>query len=190
MACGATGAVEGFPERGTASRAPYDAALGISELPLDQIQVPHIQAAFRHWEERRGDRAMPTPGDIDIRALDLGLGFTGLIEAAGDPPRFRYRLFGSLMATAQGSDYTGQIVESIKPEAYARMIERSYAEAVRRAEPIYHHLHFEREGMRRAYFRLLLPLGEDGPRVTLLWATTHYYAEYRRDRGGAWRLQT
>lgn len=182
MACDTSSSVRGFPERPSRSRAPYDSDLGIQELPLEQIQVPHIQAAYRHWQERRGQRRMPALADIDIASADAALGFTGLIEVAGEPATYRHRLFGSLMATAQGGDYTGLLVNAIRPEGYARMLERSYAGAVRRAEPIYHHIHFERDSVRRAYFRLMLPLSEDGTQVTLIWATTHYYSEYQRDR--------
>lgn len=85
----------------------------------NRIEDPEFRRLFQYWEDKR--RGRPAAHREDIDPVDLGplLGDILLIETAGDPPRFRFRLHGTRLAEKSGRDLTGCYVEDM-PQAENR----------------------------------------------------------------------
>lgn len=164
---------------------PCGLQFGIKELPLDAIAMPGLRASLEHWQAARGDRPLPARGEVSPQSIRAALGYIGLVDVlreGGHPDGavidFRFRLFGTGMAEAQGADYTGCRVSSVQPAPYAALLRQSYMAVVTERAPKYHHIFFTHEDRRRFYFRLTMPLADDHAHPNLLWAVTHYHDEY------------
>lgn len=76
------------------------------------------QALLQLWELKRRGRAVPDRADIDVFDLRGYLPRIIIYDAAGDPPRFRFRLYGTLVSHYSGRDPTGRFLDEImSPEA-------------------------------------------------------------------------
>jgi hypothetical protein len=72
---------------------------------------PQTQAVYRYWQEKRGDRLMPSRADIDPAELPAEvLPGVCLVEVVPDARRFVYRLVGTLDVQVRGNDPTGKSV--------------------------------------------------------------------------------
>lgn len=159
---------------------PVPIAFATEELPLAEIREPVFLACLRHWEEARGPRRMPARRDVHPESIRAAVGYVGLIDVKRDGPRldFRYRMFGTLMADALGSDFTNRDIDQVEPAPYAAMVRRSYEETVAAGRPKFHRVRFTHNDRQRVYSRLLLPLADDGETPDRLWATTHAYEQF------------
>ena len=69
---------------------------------------PDVLAVCRYWEEKRGDRMMPSRADIDPLELKRYLPGIILIDVVADRRRYVYRLVGTREVAMRGKDPTGQ----------------------------------------------------------------------------------
>lgn len=145
------------------------------ELPLLALDVPHMRTCLHQWDRARHGR--PTASEREAKPLSIAdaAGFTGLIDVVPAPLDFRFRYFGSQMATGQGIDYTGHLVSEVRPPGYAAAIRVGYEVVLRDRRPVFEHVRFNDEARKRSYFRLLMPLSDCGDAVNTIWAVTHYY---------------
>ena len=79
---------------------------------------------------------MPRRADILPEDIATALGWVNLLEVRDTPPRFRFRLVGSMIAEVQGRDYTNCTIDDIAPSEYRTAIVKTYKEAVAAAAPI------------------------------------------------------
>lgn len=149
-------------------------------LPLLSLDVPHMQAILRQWDQARAHLLMPSERRAGPAAVPSARGTSALIDVLRDPLDFRYRTFDAGLVAGQGEDYTGRPVSAVKPPAYAAFLRQSYEEAIAERAPALHHFRVLVPAHECRYFRLLLPLSETGSDVDAIWAVTHYY-------GGAWQ---
>ena len=94
-----------------------------------------------------------------------------LLDVVGDPPRFRFRLFGTGLVAAYGQDLTGKFADEIDVggkvprEVLARVtkVVRECCISVGRSQ-------YTKKGDRRRleYELILLPLSEDGETVNMV----------------------
>ena len=150
------------------------------ELPLLVLDVPHMRACLDRWDQTRHGRWAPSEREADPLSVTMAVGSTGLIDVVQMPLDFRFRYFGPVMATGQGLDYTGHLVSEIKPAGYAATIRSGYEKVLSERRPRFEHIVFNDDLRKRSYFRLLMPLSEDGLKILSIWAVTHYYQ-------GPWR---
>lgn len=160
--------------------APVPIAFDTEELPLSEMRLPIFQECLRHWTDARGAKLLPSRRYIRPESIRTAIGYIGIIDVLRDHGRldFRYRMFGTLMADALGSDFTGRMIDQIEPAPYAAMMRRSYEETVAAQAPKFHRVRFTHDDRQRVYSRLLLPLAEDGVSPDRLWATTHAYEQF------------
>lgn len=90
----------------------------------DDIRHPNLVRLYRHWDEVRRGRAMPSRADVDPLELPELLGNLLLIDVLREPLRFRYRLIGSKLTERVKRDMTGKYFDEV-PEPLYR--ERLYA---------------------------------------------------------------
>jgi hypothetical protein len=81
-------------------------------LEVDPREFAHPTLAFlrAYWDEKRGDRAMPSRADIRPSELKEHLGWVTLVEVLQDFSDFRYRLIGTLVTQYYLEDTTGKTV--------------------------------------------------------------------------------
>ena len=122
-----------------------------------------------YWDAKRDGRFAPRRADIDPADLKPLLPRIMLADVTSrDPLDFRYRLSGTAINTILSSEQTGKRPCDLTPPAYGAMIHEHYCLAVRRREPLFHMLMLDTSKRALNYTRLLLPLSEDGERVTML----------------------
>lgn len=85
---------------------------------IDPRELTHPTLAFlrRYWDEKRGQRSMPSRRDIHPPELKEHLGWILMIEVFPDLSDFRYKLIGTLITQYFLTDATGKTVS----EAFAR----------------------------------------------------------------------
>jgi len=71
---------------------------------------PVLDFFLRYWNEKRGDRAMPSRAAIDMREIKEHLGWICLLDALPGFADFRYRLVGSRITDYFLGDGTGKTV--------------------------------------------------------------------------------
>lgn len=82
---------------------------------------PELKSLTALWHEKRGDRIAPDRTAFDPLSLREYLSRIIIYEVVGTPPqhRFRFRLYGTLVAEYSGRDVTGQMLDEVMPpEAY------------------------------------------------------------------------
>lgn len=170
---------------------PLDDALAASSHPrivtMDFLAVcsRRIHRCWSYWNQQRGDRLMPTRGDIDpVEIADL-LPYIVLTEVLNDPPYLVYRLVGTKQVAMRGRDPTGQPVRdnhlghhiAFSPDE----IILNYRIAIERRQPVYDYYPLTGPdggdtsfdaGPVKETGTLLLPLSPDGEQVNLVLCCT------------------
>jgi hypothetical protein len=79
---------------------------------VNPATLEHPTLAFLHayWNEKRGDRAMPTRADLRASDLKVHLGWVILMDVLPGARDFRYRLIGTLVTQYWLQDSTGKTV--------------------------------------------------------------------------------
>lgn len=94
----------------------------------DTDWLPALRRLVGYWAGKRGDAAIPRRADIDPVDIPTVLPDLWMIDVVGSPPRFRYRLVGTRIATRVDHDPTGKWVE----EAFPRFGESGHQQAAAR----------------------------------------------------------
>ncbi len=125
-----------------------------------------IRFVLDHWQQLRGAGKAPAVASLDPVALRPALGYVMLVDPVGDGLDFRYRLYGSLIATVSGIDLTGRLVS--QHHASPHVVDLSFAgylAVYRRPEPLYTFRRPARAEFTRAWERIVLPLVDERGRV-------------------------
>lgn len=128
-----------------------------------------------YWEAKRRGRPMPSRADIDPLELRRFLPGIILIDVVDDERRYVYRLVGTREVAMRGKDPTGQ---SMIEGFFAATLEAALAipdKVVATKAPFFLHRDFTAPDGRLGYEDLImLPLSEDGARVTMIIGYTHH----------------
>lgn len=123
------------------------------------------------WEGRRRDGAIPAEADFNPAELTAWLPWIVLLDVLNDPPDFRYRRTGHMIIATTGIDMSGRKLSEmdVPPEVLRRFM-AEHAAVVETGKPRYdlHRMVNPKRGEPLAYERLLLPLSDDGTKVTSL----------------------
>jgi hypothetical protein len=137
--------------------------------PLDSLDTPQHRFLLRYWDDLRGTRAWPLVDEIDAIELRSALGYVNLLEAVEDGRDFRYRVFGSVIASVSGFDLTGQLTST--PYASPYIVEFGVAafRAARQRGEVLSTQHGPPATVYTAsWHRLVLPFGDEHGEVTRL----------------------
>jgi len=66
-----------------------------------------------YWLSKKGSRNAPPRSAIRHDEIVNLLPTIALLDVVGEPPRFRFRLFGTRLVAAYGQDLTGKFVDEI-----------------------------------------------------------------------------
>jgi hypothetical protein len=155
-----------------ANSMPRDAAefgLGLSDF------APDIAAFYAYWNGKRRDHVMPARADIDPLEMVPFLPGIVLIDVVPDARRFIYRLVGTREVAMRGRDPTGKSVAEGFYGASAEASMASYQDVVDRRAPRLERREFTTPDGRYGREQvILLPLSDDGTRVTMIVVYTHH----------------
>jgi hypothetical protein len=129
-----------------------------------------ISAVYRLWEERRGGRAAPSPTDMDVFALPRSaVSHVVTVDVIDGGARFRFRVIGSRVVIASGTDFTGRYVDEALSGWMRDTVVEQYRAVVSACRPGYAMAEFGRDGWQPTKNRrLALPLSSDGETVDRL----------------------
>ena len=161
------------------------------ELPLERLDRPRLKLVLEHWQALRGAREMPSRRDIDPLELKGALGIVMILRYEPDHDDFRFSLFGTEIASSQRADFTNKLAGQLEPKPFAELVVKSYRQVRATHRPFYGRFSLAQDRELVSYYRLVLPLGEDGSHVdALLVASDHEKAFWQtlydeeRQRGG------
>jgi hypothetical protein len=137
----------------------------MSETTPFQDADSRLHKVFDYWQQKRGAREMPARRDIDPTELVSVLPHLMLVDVEKGP-RFRYRLFGTAVAEAFGSDPTNRYIDEVMVGAYKAFLLGLYNDLLVSKKPVYSTSIYggHREGQLWTQ-RLMLPLSSDGTNV-------------------------
>ena len=155
-----------------AAAAPGGAVLAVNEATGRQgrPETEDLRRLLQYWDVQRGDRAFPRRQDIDPLDFWTMVDRVSLVEVHEGPRRYRLRLVGGFWNRLVGFEATGMWLENwphanqrkLTEESYAKLIDGRVPRFVRRNTVVdYQSLNYE---------IVLLPLSEDGSRISMIMA--------------------
>lgn len=98
-------------------------------VEVDRLTSRRVEEFHRYWRDKCADGTLPTRAAIDPVEIPRLLPYLVIAEIEREPMRVRYRLVGTRVAEANGSDYTNRYldecnfaVEPLLDESYRRLI--------------------------------------------------------------------
>lgn len=139
----------------------------ISELSANtagDIVHPKLRQLFEYWDGKRAGAPWPPRAAIEPLELKDLLGHIVIVDVVQQPepglmPRFRYRLFGTIVAHRMGFDMTGKWIDEWPAPEYRDYLNRSYAEVYAAARPFRRLRRLVKDDRKLDYESLMLPLG-------------------------------
>jgi hypothetical protein len=141
---------------------------GVQAVELDLAAVPYadLGRVFAYWNMKRRHRFAPPKKAMDPVDLVEVLPRVMLVDVEHEPLDFRYRLAGTGICDTHRTEPTGTRPRDLEPPSYGALIHQHYCQVVAKPEPTLHLIVLDTFDRSRAYARLLLPLSDDGARVT------------------------
>jgi hypothetical protein len=142
----------------------------------DSIEHPDLRTLYDYWNERRRGRRWPSRADINPLELKFALGNLSLIDVSRtSPPRFTFRLVGTLFSQRIGQDLTGKTVDDIPDPVYRAEITKAYRRMIEAGEPSVSLGERDFDGEARRFETLRLPLSEDGQSINMVLICALYF---------------
>jgi hypothetical protein len=133
------------------------------------IRAKELQQLFDYWQRKRRDRMAPARADIVPTEIRLLLPRVFIVEIVGSPPRFRFRLAGTLVVDRFGEEITGRFLDELDLDERDREIVADYLKTAETRAPVCSRWSYvKHDGTPLRYERLLLPLSSDGRTVDMI----------------------
>ncbi len=136
---------------------------------MDEIAHPKLRRLYEYWIEKRGERTMPARVDIDPLDIIYIVGNVILVDVIdSDPLRFHIRLHGTNLAERVGYELTGKMLDEMPDNDFQALAQQSFTWVTTNAQPLRSHRDRIIDGRFVRYETVIMPLSEDGERVTRL----------------------
>jgi hypothetical protein len=152
---------------------------------IEEISAPNHKSLidlYAYWLAKRGSRIGPSRSAIRPEELALLLPNLALVDVVGDPPRFRFRLFGTNLAQGYGQDLTGKFLDQIDLGSVSlkKNVINFCIRIVRERRPQVVRVRFikQTDGRSLDYERIGLPLSEDGKAVSMILCAFAFDKEF------------
>lgn len=133
-----------------------------------------------YWEQKRGDRAMPSRAEIEPADLAALLPNLQLIDVVDGGQRFRYRLVGTAIVTAFGREYTGKWLDELFPSERGKFAEEVYQLTCNERLPVFARSTYVTATDRELVAnRVCMPLSPDGRSVTMIMGVLNFESSMR-----------
>jgi len=140
-----------------------------------------LKDLYAYWLSKKGASPAPPRSAIKPEEMVPLLPNIALADVIGEPPRFRFRVFGTRLVDAYGQDLTGKFTDEIDlgsaalttdiMAACTKMVRECRAQVVR--------VQFEKhDGRHLEYERIGLPLSDDGVSVNMLLCAFAFEREF------------
>ncbi len=127
---------------------------------LDRLGDPRHRQFYDYWNGKRAGRSMPRRRDID--PIDIPQLLLNIMIAEVVGSRFRFRLIGSAIVEAFGTNSTGKFLDEICSGGYRDFITGVYRTVCAEKRPVFAESEFATsKGYSITARRLFLPLSED-----------------------------
>jgi hypothetical protein len=129
-----------------------------------------LKEVYAYWLTKRGSRIAPPSSALRSEKLTLLLPNITLLDAVGDPPRFRFRVCGTNLSVAYGEDLTGKFLDEIDLGSGSAGIIGLSIKVVKECRPQVARVRYtkQRDGRTLEYERIALPVSDDGQAVNML----------------------
>ena len=134
----------------------------------DTPRHPDLQRLLDYWNGKRGARAFPQRADLDPVDLSFMLNRIALTEVHEGERRFRLRLVGSWWAALTGFELTGTWADDWPQANLRKLTMDTYDRVIARRGPLLAARNAWVDERKLSYEILLLPLSEDGARVSMI----------------------
>lgn len=136
-----------------------------------RIAHPLLRQLYDFWLDRRGDKIAMLRSDLDPVAIPKLLPNLILSDVGDEGRSIRYRLVGTNIVQAHGSDYTGLTIEQLTSGSTLEFTRKLYGAVVGVGLPVYSEGSFRWDGKEfRWTKRLHLPLTRDGLAINMVLA--------------------
>lgn len=139
-----------------------------SSLVASEITNADLRRLYSIWDEKRGSRRFPAPGEITPRDMLFMLERIALVEVKREPVRYYWRVVGGWWRDHFGFEGTGKYVDEWPSEAQRNMLLESYEVLVETGGPCRHVRNQIVDGQTLIYEAVLLPLGDDNNLSTFI----------------------
>jgi hypothetical protein len=158
---------------------PIPARFIRSVTPTQISDYPALAALLTLWERKRRGRLAPQRRDFTAEDLHLWFGNLMVIDVVEGGQDFRYRVYGTDIATAYGHDMTNRLASEF-PAPVAEFVLSNYREIVTDMRPMFCEHTPPLEVSVYSWQRLILPLSEDGASVSQILVAI-YPSQARHD---------
>lgn len=139
-----------------------------SSLIATEITNADLKRLYTIWDDMRGSRRFPAPGEITPRDMLFMLERIALVEVKRAPVRFYWRVVGGWWLDHFGFEGTGKYVDEWPSEVQRNMLLESYRAVVETEGPCRHVRNQIVDGQTLVYEAILLPLGDDNKLSTFI----------------------
>jgi hypothetical protein len=132
---------------------------------------PLVQEAWNYWNQKRGDRRMPSRKDIDPVEIPCLLSSTALVDVLRDPLDFRFRLLGTAIDNITSRNLRGIRFSEVPYLTEGNKGWADYAYVANTGQPLTTDRPYI--GKNKLVMRLtdsLFPLSDDGETVNMVWS--------------------
>ena len=150
-------------------------------IARDDLRSGMLRRLVDHWQVLRGDRSLPSRGDLRPEEMGFAVGRMMLVDifwpsavTETSDPTFRFRLVGAQIETTGHRGLTGRWAHELQPEFYRNAVLGAYRDAATSAQPSIRRIHYAAEGAEMRYERVVLPLADQGTAPQALLVGTEW----------------
>ncbi len=137
--------------------------------PFAHVEHRSLRRLIAYWLDKRGARAMPALADVDPVEIPWALGRIWLCDYLAESGRFRYRLAGEFINSFWGRNIAGKHLDEILPSDRLKAVTKKVRTVRERPAIVHDRVSLSlAEEISKSGERLILPLSDDGTRVTAL----------------------
>lgn len=129
---------------------------------------PKLQCLLDYWEEKRGNREMPSRADIDPSDIPHLLPNIYLIDVSYDPDVYRFRLAGTEIVRLFHEEVSGKTIDQLATVPLRALLRSHYEDVIKARGALADADAFAVRRKNFAYNWLLLPLSAGGRVVDML----------------------
>lgn len=148
------------------------------EATAETVQRPRLRRLLDYWHAQRGERRLPSRGDLDPLDFPWLLGNISLAEVLRDSAgklRFRLRLVGTRAVERFGYNPSGRFIDELPELDYRALLQIKYNEVVSRSLPLVEQLDMVIDERSHVYEILRLPLASDGETVDMILLAADFF---------------
>ena len=127
-----------------------------------------------YWNRVRGDRQMPSLGDVNIAEITEMYHLTFVIKLGADEDSHEFHYFGPELATIFETNYTGYTLSEALGDVMVNNTIGFYEKVIAERTPHSESSEFFSEGKLVRYRSIILPCSSDGQTIDFLIGTTNY----------------